>query len=116
MHNFEDVLGIVLSYVEETADSNENIRRKQQVDKDIASLELKKSRMTDMLIDGTITKGMYGKKLAELTRKLHKLAGRKSLLEDSIHTQEDINRRMSELRDILMKEEVSGCRIWQDCF
>ena len=42
----------------------------------------------------------------DFTRKLHKLSERKALLEDSICTQKDINRRMSELRDTLEKEQV----------
>lgn len=56
-HNFEDVLDIVLSYVEESADRSGNIRRRQQVDKDIASLESKKSRMTDMWKSHVVCKG-----------------------------------------------------------
>ena len=104
--NFDDVLDVVLSYVAESADSDENIRKKQQIDKDISSLESKKSRMTDMLIDGTISKEVYEEKMADFTRKLHKLSERKALLEDSICTQKDINRRMSELRDTLEKEQV----------
>ncbi len=104
--NFDDVLDMVLSYVAESADSDENIRKKQQIDKDISSLESKKSRMTDMLIDGTISKEVYEEKMVDFTRKLHKLSERKALLEDSICTQKDINRRMSELRDTLEKEQV----------
>ena len=106
--NFDDVLDVVLSYVAESADSDENIRKKQQIDKDISSLESKKSRMTDMLIDGTISKEVYEEKMVDFTRKLHKLSERKALLEDSICTQKDINRRMSELRDTLEKEQVLG--------
>ena len=104
--NFDDVLDVVLSYVAESADSDENMRKKQQIDKDISSLESKKSRMTDMLIDGTISKEVYEGKMVDFTRKLHKLSERKALLEDSICTQKDINRRMSELRDTLEKEQV----------
>ena len=106
--NFDDVLDVVLSYVAESADSDENMRKKQQIDKDISSLESKKSRMTDMLIDGTISKEVYEEKMVDFTRKLHKLSERKALLEDSICTQKDINRRMSELRDTLEKEQVLG--------
>ena len=104
--NFDDVLDVVLSYVAESADSDENMRKKQQIDKDISSLESKKSRLTDMLIDGTISKEVYEEKMVDFTRKLHKLSERKALLEDSICTQKDINRRMSELRDTLEKEKV----------
>ena len=104
--NFDDVLDVVLSYVAESADNDENVRKKQQIDKGISSLESKKLRMTDMLIDGTISKEVYEEKMVDFTRKLHKLSERKAFLEDSICTQKDINRRMSELRDILEKEQV----------
>ena len=60
--NFEDVLDVVLSYVAESADNDESVRKKQQIDKDISSLESKKLRMTDMLIDGTIFKEVYEEK------------------------------------------------------
>ena len=57
--NFEDVLEIVMAAVEDSLSNDEDIRRRQQLDKDISSLESKKSRMTDMLIDGTISKEVY---------------------------------------------------------
>ncbi len=104
--NFDDVLDVVLSYVAELADTDESVRKKQQIDKDISSLESKKLRMTDMLIDGTISKEVYEEKMVDFTRKFHKLSERKALLEDSICTQKDINRRMLELRDTLEKEQV----------
>ena len=104
--NFDDVLDVVLSYVEESANNDDNIRRKQQIDKDISALESKKSRMTDMLIDGTITKEVYDEKLVEFTRKLHTLSDRRKILADSINTRNDINKRMSELRETLEKEDI----------
>ena len=75
-------------------------------DKDISSLESKKSRMTDMLIDGTISKEVYDDKMIEFNRKLHTLAGKKQLLNESINKQKDVEKRMSELRDTLEKEKV----------
>lgn len=104
--NFDDVLDVVLSYVEESANNDDNIRRKQQIDKDISALESKKSRMTDMLIDGTITKEVYDEKLVEFTRKLHTLSDKRKILADSINTRNDISKRMSELRDTLEKEDI----------
>ena len=104
--NFDDVLDVVLSYVEESTNSDENIRKRQQIDKDISSLESKKSRMTDMLIDGTITKEIYDEKTLEFARKLHALSDKRKLLSDRIYTQKDINKRMSDLRETLEKEEI----------
>lgn len=45
-----------MAAVESSLTNDEDIRRRQQLDKDISSLESKKSRMTDMLFDGTILK------------------------------------------------------------
>ena len=69
--NFDDVLDIVLSYVGESVNNDDNDRKRQQIDKDISALESRKSRMTDMLIDGTITKEVFDEKMLEFQRKLH---------------------------------------------
>ena len=51
--------------------------------------------MTDMLIDGTITKEVYDDKLIEFNRKLHVLDGKKQLLDESINKQKDVGKRMA---------------------
>ena len=104
--NFDDVLDIVMSNVEEALNNAEDVRKKQQLDKDISSLESKKSRMTDMLIDGTISKEVYDEKVLEFTRKLHTLSERRHLLEESISKQKDVGKRMSALRETLSHEQV----------
>jgi hypothetical protein len=107
--NFDDVLKSVMSAVEESLHNDEDVRKKQQLDKDISSLESlesKKSRMTDMLIDGTISKEVYDEKVIEFTRKIHTLSERKLLLEESINKQKDVGKRMSALRETLESEQV----------
>lgn len=104
--NFDDVLDLVMSNVEEALNNAEDVRKKQQLDKDISSLESKKSRMTDMLIDGTISKEVYDEKVLEFTRKLHTLSERRYLLEESINKQKDVGKRMSALRETLSSEQV----------
>lgn len=104
--NFDDILDIVMTAVENSLTNDEDVRKKQQVEKDISVLESKKSRMTDMLIDGTITKEMYDGKLNEFTRKLHTLDARKKLLENSVDQQRNVGKRMAELRQTLENEEI----------
>ena len=104
--NFDDVLDLVMTSVEEAASNDEDIRKKKQIDKDISSLESRKSRMTDMLIDGTITKDVFNDKLIEITRKLHNLTEKKLLIEESIGKQKDVGKRMSELRETLKQENI----------
>lgn len=74
-------------YTEETANNDEDIRKLKQIEKDISALESRKSRMTDMLIGGTITKEAYDDKLTEVMRKLHICAENKLLLQESIGKQ-----------------------------
>ena len=62
--------------------------------------------MTDMLIDGTISKEVYDDKMIEFNRKLHALAVKKQLLNESINKQKDVEKRMAELRQTLENEEV----------
>ena len=62
--------------------------------------------MTDMLIDGTISKEVYDDKMIEFNRKLHTLAGKKQLLNESINKQKDVEKRMAELRQTLEHEEI----------
>ena len=104
--NFEDVLDVVMDAVESSLTNDEDIRKRQQLDKDISALNSKKSRMTDMLIDGTITKEVYDDKMIEFNRKLHTLDGKKKLLEESIDKQKDVGKRMAELRQTLENEEI----------
>lgn len=104
--NFEDVLEIVLSYIEETNNSDDNLKKKQQIDKDISVLESKKSKMTDMLIDGIIDKETYDSKMLEFTRKLHTFNSRRNLLLGDINVQKNISNRMAELRELLETEDV----------
>ena len=74
------VLDIVMNAVEDSLTNEGDARRKVQLEKDISALESKKSRMTDMLIDGTISKEVYDEKLNEFMRKLHTLNDRKKVL------------------------------------
>lgn len=104
--NFDDVLDIVMNAVEDSLTNEDDAKRKAQLEKDISVVESKKSRMTDMLIDGTISKEVYDEKLNEFMRKLHTLNDKKKLLEESISHQKDIGRRMAELRLTLEQEKI----------
>lgn len=45
--------------------NDDSVHKLQQINKDISNLESRKSRMTDMLIDGTISKEAYKEKQKE---------------------------------------------------
>lgn len=104
--NFEDVLETVISNVESVLSNQVDMNKKKQLEREISALETKKSRVTDMLIDGMIDKGSYDEKLLEITRKIHTLSERKNLLDEALNKQKNVGRRMSALREILNKEKV----------
>lgn len=104
--NFDDVLDIVLDSVSESANTSEDLKKTEQLRKDISSIQSRKSRMTDMLIDGIISKEEYDAKSNDFARKLHTLESRKKLLEENIDRQKDIKQRMAVLREALGREEI----------
>lgn len=75
--------------------NQEDIRRKQQLDKDISALETRKNKVTDMLVDGIIHKEAYDEKIVDYNRKLHTLNERKLLLEKMIRKRKNIGKRMN---------------------
>lgn len=104
--NFDDVLESVLSSVEETVSKDESSGRLKQVEKDIASLEKKRNKLTDMMLDDKILKEAYDEKYEELNRKLKKANDEKSVLSQNVLSQKNIQNRMRELRTKLAGADV----------
>lgn len=104
--NFDDVLESVLSSVEETISKDESSGRLKQVEKDIASLEKKRNKLTDMMLDDKISKEAYDEKYAELEHKLKKANDEKNVLSQNVLSQKNIQNRMRELRAKLAGADV----------
>ena len=104
--NFDDVLESVLSSVEETISKDESSGRLKQVEKDIASLEKKRNKLTDMMLDDKISKEAYDEKYEELNRKLKKANDEKDVLSQNVLSQKNIQNRMRELRAKLAGADV----------
>ena len=104
--NFDDVLESVLSSVEETISKDESSGRLKQVEKDIASLEKKRNKLTDMMLDDKISKEAYDEKYAELEHKLKKANDEKNVLSQNVLSQKNIQNRMRELRTKLAGADV----------
>ena len=104
--NFDDVIETVISNTESVLSSQEDMNKKKQIEREISTLETKKSKMTDMLIDGIIGKEAYEEKSFEITRKIHTLTERKALLDEALNKKKDVGRRLSALREILKTEKV----------
>ena len=87
--------------MEETISKDESSGRLKQVEKDIASLEKKRNKLTDMMLDDKISKEAYDEKYEELNRKLKKANDEKDVL-----SQKNIQNRMRELRAKLAGADV----------
>lgn len=104
--NFDDVLDSVLSTIEDVLKDDTELKRVKQLEKDISSLESKKSRLTDLLIDGKIEQEDYDEKKLSFQRKLHQITEEKAYLEENIGQQKNISKRMSQLRQTLENENA----------
>lgn len=60
-------------------DSAEKLKR---IEKDIASLEKKRKKLTDMYLDDKLTKKAYDDKYSELSKKLDKCEEEKAIFAD----------------------------------
>ncbi len=104
--HFEDVMDSVLDTIEEVLKDDTEIKRVKQLEKDISSIESKKSRLTDLLIDGKIEQEAYEEKNLSFQRKLHQLTEEKAYLEENIGQQKNISKRMTLLRQTLEQEDA----------
>lgn len=82
------------------------LKRVKQLEKDISIIESKKSRLTDLLIDGKIEQKDYDEKKLSFQRKLHQITIEKAYLEENIGQQKNISKRMSQLRQTLENENA----------
>lgn len=82
------------------------LKRVKQLEKDISIIESKKSRLTDLLIDGKIEQEDYDEKKLSFQRKLHQITEEKAYLEENIGQQKNISKRMSQLRQTLENENA----------
>lgn len=104
--NFDDVFDSVLNTIEDVLKDDTELKRVKQLEKDINSIETKKSRLTDLLIDGKIEQEDYDEKKLSFQRKLHQMTEEKAYLEENIGQQKNISRRMSQLRQTLENENA----------
>ena len=104
--SFDDVLQSVLNTIEDILKDDTELKRVKQLEKDISTIESKKSRLTDLMIDGKIEQEDYDEKKLSFQRKLHQITEEKAYLEENIGQQKNISRRMSQLRQTLENENA----------
>lgn len=103
--NFDDVLESVLKSLEETFSSDTSVDKLKKINKEISSLETKRSKLTDMLLDDKITEEVYQQKCDEIEAKLAKAINEQHIFEESVAVLKNIEKRMKKLRAELANAE-----------
>lgn len=104
--NFDDVLDSVICSVEETLSNDESAVKLQSVEKTLRTLESKRKKLTDMLLDDKITKEAYDAKYNELTRKINQAKGERSLYSSNVEAQKHVSQRMREIRVCIAEADM----------
>ena len=76
------------------------------LDSVIRSVESKRKKLTDMLLDDKITKEAYDAKYNELTRKINQAKGERALYSANVEAQQHISRRMWEIRTCISEADM----------
>lgn len=104
--NFDDVFESVLSSIEETLSKDDSTEKLKCIEKDIASLEKKRKKLTDMYLDDKLTKEAYDEKYSELSKKLDKCKEEKAIFADCALSQKNIAGKMKTIRAKLKDADV----------
>ena len=96
--NFDDVLESVLSTVEEVIGSSDDVNRLRKEKKALDNLEQRRKKLTDMLLDDTISKEAYDEKYEEMTTKIAKSKQMIEILQENAENQKNVGKRMESLR------------------
>lgn len=104
--NFDDVLASVLATVEDALSNDDDIVRLKKIEKTMSSLESKRKKLTDMLLDDTISKNAYDEKYDDFTDKISKYKKEKEMLLTNLDSQKNIGKRMKDLQERLSEVDV----------
>lgn len=100
------MLDSVIRSVEETLSDDESAVKLQRLDKSLSSMESKRKKLTDMLLDDKITKEAYDAKYNELTRQINQAKGERALYFANVEEQQHISRRMREIRACIAEADM----------
>ncbi len=104
--NFDDVLESVLSTVEEVIGGSDDVNRLRKEKKALDNLEQRRKKLTDMLLDDTISKEAYDEKYEEMTTKIAKSKKTIEILQGNAENQKNVGRRMESLRKALSYSDI----------
>ena len=91
--------------MEEVLKDDTELKQVEKLEKEISSIKKRKSKLTDLLLDGRIEQEDYDEKKDKFQRKIHKLTEEKACLESNIGQQKNINKRMLQLQKTLERED-----------
>ncbi|WMJ90753.1 zinc ribbon domain-containing protein [Anaerocolumna sp. MB42-C2] len=104
--NFDDVLDSVLATVEDALANEEDIVRLKKIEKSLSAWESKRKKLTDMLLDDTISKEAYDEKYNDFTDKINQSKNEKELLMLNLDSKKNIKIRMKDLRERLSEVDM----------
>ncbi len=99
--NNKDVLKEFLQRMEQALSSSNVSKQLSKVEKDISSLQQKRSKLVDLHLDGSIDKITYQEKSAEINSKLEKLESERQGLLGMADDEKDNKRRLLEFKKTL---------------
>ena len=104
--NFDDILESVLESIEIELSSTDNSDRLKRVDKSLATVEAKRKKLTDMLLDDKISKEAYDERFDEFTRKISQTKQEQQILIENEAAKKDVGKRMKEIRARISEVKV----------
>lgn len=104
--NFDDILESVLESIEIELSCSDNSDRLKRVDKSLATVEAKRKKLTDMLLDDKISKEAYDERFDEFTRKISQAKQEQQILIENEAAKKDVGKRMKEIRARIFEVKV----------
>ena len=102
----KDVLDEFLKRMDETLSSSSVNKQLDKVERDIDSLEKKKSKLVDMRLEDVIDSETYEAKFSNMTQKQEDLIKERIKLQETALNEKDIKRRLKEFKKTLEQNEV----------
>lgn len=104
--NDKDVLDEFLKRTEETLCDSNAAKQLAKVERELRSIEIKRSKLVDMRLDEAIDKNTYDAKSAELATKAAQLEAERQSLQETEKTEKDVKRRITVFRKTLEQHNV----------
>lgn len=99
--NYSEVTDLVITTLEQNISENVDVNRAKRLEKDKGNLLNKKKRLTELLIQGAISKEDSSEKFNEINRKLADVQSKKNALEKEVKKQKQLKKSLKEVRGIL---------------